>query len=64
MAKLHNLDIIKNIGVNFFFNRDLINNMDDEKFESYLEFLEYVCNDEYCTGLSNHSIIICRKLEQ
>ena len=62
-AKLHNLDIIKNVGVNFFFNRDLINNMDDEKFESYLGFLEHVCNDESCTGLSNHSIIICRKIK-
>ena len=60
-AELNGLKVIKNLGVNFFFNRDLINNMDDEKFESWLEFSEYLCNDESCTGLSSHSIIICKR---
>ncbi|MDR2797007.1 MAG: class I SAM-dependent methyltransferase [Treponema sp.] len=60
-AKLHDLEIIKNIGVNFYFNKEQINSMDNEKYECWLEFSEYLCNDESCTGLSNHSILICRK---
>jgi len=60
-AESHGLKAIKNLGVNFFFNRDLINNMDEEKFECWLDFSEYLCNDESCTGLSSHSIIICKK---
>ena len=57
----HGLDIIKNVGVNYYFNKEQINNMDNEKYESWLEFSEYLCNDESCTGLSNHSILICKK---
>lgn len=61
-AEFNGLKVIKNLGVNFFFNRDLINNMDEEKYKSFLEFSEYLCNDESCTGLSNHSILICCKM--
>jgi SAM-dependent methyltransferase len=60
-AESHGLIVIKNLGVNFFFNRELVNNMDEEKYECWLEFSEYLCNDESCTGLSNHSILICKK---
>jgi SAM-dependent methyltransferase len=60
-AESHGLRVVKNLGVNYFFNRELINNMDEEKYESFLEFSEYLCNDESCTGLSSHSILICKK---
>jgi len=60
-AEKHGLKVIKNLGVNFIFNRDLINSMDDEKFQNWLKFSEYMCNDESCTGLSSHSILICKK---
>jgi ubiquinone/menaquinone biosynthesis C-methylase UbiE len=60
-AENNELEVIKNVGVNFFFNKELINNMDDEKFGCWLEISEYMCNDESCTGLSTHSIIICKK---
>lgn len=63
-AKLHELEVIKNVGVNFMFNKEQINNMDDEKFECWLEFSEYMCNDETCTGLSIHSILICKKVNK
>ena len=59
----HGLEVIKNVGVNFVFNSEQINNMDDEKFECWLEFSEYMCNDESCTGLSNHSVLVCKKIE-
>ena len=60
-AESHGLKVIKNLGVNFTFNRELINNMNDAQYESWLEFSEYLCNDESCTGLSSHSILICEK---
>jgi ubiquinone/menaquinone biosynthesis C-methylase UbiE len=60
-AESNGLEIIKNLGVKFSFNKDLINNMDDEKYQCFLEFSEYLCNDESCTGLSSHSILICKK---
>ena len=62
-AEEHGLEVLKNVGVNFFFNKEQINNMDDEKFECWLEFSEHLCDDETCTGLSSHSMIICRNTE-
>ena len=62
-AELHGLEVINNVGVNFVFNKEQINNVDDEKFECWLEFSEYLCNDETCAGLSNHSIIICKNIK-
>jgi len=60
-VKRYGLNIIKNIGVNFVFNKGQVNNMDDEKYKCWLDFLEYLCEDESCTGLSNHSLLICTK---
>ena len=57
----HGLEVVKNVGVNYYFNKEQINNMDNEKYESWLEFSEYLFNDETCTGLSNHSILVCKK---
>ena len=40
MAKRHGLNVIKNIGVNYVFNKKQINDMDEEKFNHWLEFSE------------------------
>ena len=61
LAKKHDLNIIKNVGVDFLFNVEQINNMDEEKFERWLEFSEYMCESERCTELSIHALLICRK---
>ena len=60
-AKEHELTIIKNIGVDFIFNRNLINDMDEEKYNNWLKYLDYLYDNEYCTGLSNHCLLICKK---
>lgn len=60
-AKYHGLKIIKNVGVNFTFNKDQINNMDEEKYKCWIEFSNYMCESESCTGLSVHALLICRK---
>lgn len=60
-AKNHGLEIIKNAGVDFTFNDNIINNMNDEKFEAWLELTDYMFENESCSGLANHSLLICRK---
>jgi len=60
-AKAHGLEVIKNAGVDFTFNDNIINNMDDEKFEAWLELTDYMVENEGCAGLANHSLLICRK---
>ena len=59
-AKLHGFSVIKNIGINYFFNSEQINNMDEEKFRCWLEFSDYLCESESCTGLSVHALLICK----
>jgi len=60
-AKKYELTVLKNIGVDFVFNSNQINSMDDEKYEYWLKYLEYLCESESCTGLSNHTLLICKK---
>ena len=60
-AKSHGLSIIKNVGVDFVFIEKLINNMNEEQLEAWMELSDYMCNSQTCAGLSNHAIIICRK---
>ncbi|GHU57718.1 SAM-dependent methyltransferase [Spirochaetia bacterium] len=60
-AKYYGLNVIKNVGVDFLFNMDQINNMDEEKYKYWIEFSEYMCSDESCTGLSIHALLICKK---
>jgi ubiquinone/menaquinone biosynthesis C-methylase UbiE len=60
-AKEHGLEKIKNVGVSFIFNRNQINDMDEKKYRKWLEYLEYLCDNECCTGLSNHCLLICKR---
>jgi ubiquinone/menaquinone biosynthesis C-methylase UbiE len=62
MAKKNGLNIIKNIGVDFIFNKEMINNMDEEKYKCWIEFSEYMCESEKCTELSIHALLICNKI--
>jgi ubiquinone/menaquinone biosynthesis C-methylase UbiE len=55
------LRIIKNVGVDFNFSENTINEMDEEKYKCWLEFSDYMCQSESCTGLSNHALLICKK---
>ena len=57
-AKNHDLKILRNIGVNFKFNKDLINNMDEGKLKCWLEFSEYIkslhrIQDLFCLSKKN-----------
>jgi hypothetical protein len=61
-AKYHGLSVLKNIGINFFFNKEQINNMDEEMYKCWLEFSDYLCDSESCTGLSVHALLICKNI--
>jgi ubiquinone/menaquinone biosynthesis C-methylase UbiE len=60
-AKSHGLTIVKNVGVDFVFNEKLINSMNSEQLEAWMELSDFMCDKQSCAGLSNHAIIICRK---
>ena len=60
-AKQKKLEVLKNCGVNFHFAASAIDVMSDEQFEAYLELTDKMSISPYCTGLSAHSLMICRK---
>ncbi|HAN21229.1 MAG: hypothetical protein A2Y15_06680 [Clostridiales bacterium GWF2_36_10] len=60
-ARAHGLTVLKNNGVDFTFNENLINEMNEEQFEAWLELSDYMYNSPSCTGLSDHALLICKK---
>jgi len=57
----YSLTILRNVGVDFKFNAEYINNMPDGQFEAWMEISDMMCGSESCTGLSNHALLVCRK---
>lgn len=55
------LKILKNNGLDFFFALNTINQMSEEQFGYYMEIADRMSESTYCTGLSNHALLICRK---
>jgi len=62
-AKKCGLRIIKNIGVDFLFGEKVIDEMDEEKYNCWLEFSDYMCESESCTGLSTHALLLCENID-
>ena len=60
-AKLSNLEVIKNHGVNFHFAACAVDVMNDEQFQCYMELIDKMSESSSCTGLSAHALLICRK---
>lgn len=60
-AKAHGLTVIKNVGTDFTFNDNIINEMSDDRFVSYMTLCDYMVESESCAGLANHSLLICKK---
>jgi len=57
------LQVLQNAGVDIILNTDQINHMDDEQYESWLEFAEYMLQWPSVTGMAGHALMICRKPE-
>ena len=60
-ATRYGLSKIRNIGTDFFGNSGIANQMDDEKFELFMEIVDEMIKHESCTGMSEHALLICRK---
>jgi SAM-dependent methyltransferase len=60
-ATSHGLTVLKNVGVDFVFNEKVVNGMDSKQFEAWMELTDYMFESPSCTGLSNHTVIVCRK---
>jgi len=61
-AARHGFAKMRNRGMDFFVAECVVNAMDDEKFEMYRELADEMVKYESCTGMSNHALLICRKL--
>lgn len=57
------LTLLRNAGVDFTFNASDINAMSEEKYSTWQEVMDYMFKSESCTGVSSHSVLICRKPE-
>jgi len=60
-AKGHGLSILKNIGVDFFFASNIINNISEEQFAAWMMLNDRMADSAFCTGLSNHALLVCEK---
>jgi len=60
-ARSHGLSVVKNVGVDFVFNDNVINGMDSRQFEAWLELADCMFESPSCTGLSNHTVLVCQK---
>lgn len=54
--------IIKSCGLNFVLSPDKIKAMPDEQYEAWLELTQYMSESPSCTGMSEHALLICRKV--
>ena len=62
-AKKHGLSVIKNVGLDFNFAANLINNMSEVQFDAWMALNDRMAESVYCTGLSNHALLVCEKKE-
>lgn len=60
-AASYGLYKIKNLGTDFFFLMNLVNEMSDEEFERMRPLYDQMTSYESCTGMANHALLICKK---
>ena len=60
-AKEHGLDVIKNVGLDFWIAANIINNMSEEQFSAWMVLNDRMAESAYCTGLSNHALLVCER---
>jgi ubiquinone/menaquinone biosynthesis C-methylase UbiE len=63
-AKQHQLEVLKNCGLDFWFAASAIDMMGEEQFNCYMELADKMVESPSCTGLSNHALLICRKYKK
>ena len=59
-AKLHKLNVLENLGVDYIFIPEMLSLTTDKK-ESWEELVDFMCSSKSCTGFSNHAVMVCRK---
>ncbi|MCL2250184.1 MAG: class I SAM-dependent methyltransferase [Oscillospiraceae bacterium] len=64
VASRHGLAKVRSAGLDFFNLTAIADKMDDEKFETYLELLDVATGLEFCTGMSEHALLICKKIRR
>ena len=60
-ARENGLEVLKNVGVDFTYDEETINTMNDEQLEAFMRFHDFLCDSPSCTGMSDHGLLICRK---
>ncbi len=53
---------IRNMGTDFFITMSVVDQMDDEKYQVFMELADEMVKYESCTGMSNHALLICKKV--
>jgi len=61
-AAKYGLVKIRNMGTDSFVTMSVVDKMDDEKFQAYMELADEMVQYESCTGMSNHALLICRNM--
>lgn len=56
------LNKLKNLGTDFFILMHVVNAMSEEEFELMRPLYDQMTSHESCTGMSNHALLVCRKL--
>jgi 2-polyprenyl-3-methyl-5-hydroxy-6-metoxy-1,4-benzoquinol methylase len=51
----------KLVGLDFLLTDDVIERFSEEQRKAWFHFADLVVSSEYCVGLTNHALLICRK---
>jgi len=61
-AERNGLTVVKHIGTDFTLFVNVIDNMPEEKLDAWMELSDRMSESQSCVGLSNHALMVCRKL--
>ena len=61
-ANQHGFEKLKNLGTDFFIASSVVDAMSEEQFQLLQPLLDQMAAYESCTGMSNHGLLVCRKV--
>ena len=56
------LEKLKNRGTDFLITRKIVDDMSEERFAVMRPLCDAMAESESCTGMSNHALLVCRKV--
>lgn len=60
LAKINNLTVLDNVGVDFVLTPEMYNPTSDKR-EEWDDILDFITTHKSCTGFANHAVMVSKK---